>query len=185
MQIRDRIREFRRVKASDLRPNPKNWRTHPPAQQAALRALLAEVGYADTLLAHELDDGSLELIDGHLRAELTPDCDVPVLVLDVTPEESDKLLALLDPLAGMARTNHERLSTLLGGISTESAGLQRTLGELLEQAGRVAPDDWDEPENDEPMTVFQVVAECNSEEDQRALFERLRSEGYTCRLLSL
>ena len=80
MHIRDRIKDFRRVKANQLRPHPKNWRTHPPAQQDALRGVLAEIGYAGALLARELPDGSLELIDGHLRAETTPEMEVPVLV---------------------------------------------------------------------------------------------------------
>jgi hypothetical protein len=31
-QIRDRIRELRRVKTSELIPNPKNWRRHPKEQ---------------------------------------------------------------------------------------------------------------------------------------------------------
>ncbi len=73
MQIRDRIKELRRVKAESLRPNPRNWRTHPPEQQDALRGVLAEIGYANALLARELADGTLMLIDGHLRAETTPD----------------------------------------------------------------------------------------------------------------
>lgn len=42
--IRDRIRELRRVRAGDLLPNPKNWRTHPKAQREALQGLLAEPG---------------------------------------------------------------------------------------------------------------------------------------------
>ncbi len=67
MRIRDRIRELRRVRASELRPNPRNWRTHPQTQRDALCGVLAEIGYADALLARELTDGSLELIDGHLR----------------------------------------------------------------------------------------------------------------------
>jgi hypothetical protein len=29
MNIRDRIKELRRVRAGDLRPHPKNWRKHP------------------------------------------------------------------------------------------------------------------------------------------------------------
>lgn len=37
MKIRDRIKELRRVKAANLVPNPRNWRTHPQAQQDALR----------------------------------------------------------------------------------------------------------------------------------------------------
>jgi len=49
--IRDRIKELRRVRAADPVPNPKNWRRHPKAQADALRGLLAEIGYADALLA--------------------------------------------------------------------------------------------------------------------------------------
>src|SRR5919201_2122671 len=110
MQIRDRIKELRRVRAAELRPNPRNWRVHPPAQQDALRGVLAEVGYADALLARELADGTLMLIDGHLRAETTPDAVVPVLVLDVDEAEADKLLATLDPLAALAETDSEALA---------------------------------------------------------------------------
>src|SRR5262245_2006145 len=102
MKIRDRIKELRRVPAAKLQPNPKNWRTHPPAQRDALQAVLAEIGYADALLARELPDGELMLIDGHLRFEISPDQEVPVLVLDVTEGEASKLLATLDPLAGLA-----------------------------------------------------------------------------------
>ena len=47
MNIRDRIKELRRVRAGDLRPHPKNWRTHPENQHNALRGMLAEVGYVD------------------------------------------------------------------------------------------------------------------------------------------
>ena len=32
--------------AGRLRPHPNNWRTHPRAQQDALRGVLAEIGYA-------------------------------------------------------------------------------------------------------------------------------------------
>src|SRR6516164_7760320 len=120
MQIRDRIKEVRRVKARDLQANPKNWRRHPQLQAAALRALLGEIGYADALIARELADGKLMLIDGHLRAEATPDCEVPVLVLDVNEEEADKLLLTLDPLAAMAEADSERIKTLLETVRTDN-----------------------------------------------------------------
>jgi DNA modification methylase len=135
MKIRDRIKDFRRVKAADLRPNPRNWRTHPQAQQDALRGLLAEVGYADALLARELPDGSLELVDGHLRAETTPELEVPVLVLDVNEQEAEKVLATLDPLAAMARADKERLDALLQRIDTGSEALQEMLNELAKDNG--------------------------------------------------
>ena len=71
--IRDRIKELRRVSAGELVPKLRNWRRHPARQAAALRGLLEEIGYADALLARQLPDGHLMLIEGHLRAETTPD----------------------------------------------------------------------------------------------------------------
>lgn len=123
MQIRDRIKELRRVPASQLRPSPRNWRTHPKSQQDALRGVLAEIGYADALLARELPDAALELIDGHLRAETTPDSIVPVLILDVTQEEADKILATLDPLAALAEADKGKLEDLLKSVHTDSPAL--------------------------------------------------------------
>ena len=133
MQIRDRIIDFRRVKASQLRPHPKNWRTHPAAQRDALRGVLAEIGYAGALLARELPDGSLELIDGHLRAETTPEMDVPVLVVDLDDRETAKLLALHDPLAGMAEANQEVLAQLLAHVETDNDAVQSFLDGMLEK----------------------------------------------------
>lgn len=123
MKIKDRIKGLRRVKASELKPNPKNWRGHPPAQQEALRGLLAEVGYVDALIARELKDGTLELIDGHLRAETTPDTKVPVLVVELNDKEAEKVLATLDPLAAMAESDQAMLDELLGGLKTNSEAL--------------------------------------------------------------
>ena len=134
MQIRDRVRELRRVRAGDLTPNPKNWRTHPKAQADALRGILAEVGYADALLARELPDGSLILVDGHLRAETTPDQEVPVLVLDINEAEADKLLLSLDPLAALAETNAVALDALLREVDTGSEGLQQMYADLADAA---------------------------------------------------
>ena len=131
MHVRDRIKELRRVKASSLRPHPKNWRTHPKIQQDALRGLLAEVGYAGALLARELPDGALELIDGHLRAETTPDMEVPVLVLDLDEREAAKLLALHDPLAELAEANGDVLADLFAHVETENDAIQALLDRMF------------------------------------------------------
>ncbi len=151
MLIRDRIKDFRRVPARSLRPNPKNWRTHPKAQQDALRGILAEVGFADALLARELPDGTLELVDGHLRAETTPDQTVPVLVLDVSEAEADKLLASLDPLAAMAEASASKLAELMARLNTESPALKQMLDDLANREGAV-PDAG-------PPTLEEIEAE--------------------------
>ena len=135
MAMRDRIKELRRVKASELSANPRNWRTHPQAQVDAMEGILAEIGYAGALLARELSDGTLELIDGHLRAELDPDQEVPVLIVDLDQDEANKLLTVLDPLAAMAEANKDALGQLMRDIDTESEGLQAMLEELAKQEG--------------------------------------------------
>jgi hypothetical protein len=135
MKVRDRIKAFKRVPASELLPNPKNWRTHPKAQQDALRGVLAEVGMADACIARELPDGSLMLIDGHLRAETVADAKVPVLILDVTEEEADKLLLTLDPLAAMADSDADKLQELLKGVATDNKALQQMMEATALSAG--------------------------------------------------
>ena len=124
--IRDRVVELRRVPAAELRANPKNWRRHPRGQVRALTSVLQQVGYADALLARETPEG-LELIDGHLRAEITPEQEVPVLVLDVDQEEADLILATLDPLAAMAEADSEALEALLSSVAIDSADLAEYL----------------------------------------------------------
>ena len=63
--------------------------------------------------ARELPDGSLMLLDGHLRRETAGEELVPVLVLDVTEAEGDKILLSLDPLASLAEMNSIALDELL------------------------------------------------------------------------
>ena len=186
MQIRDRIKELRRVPARELRPNPRNWRTHPAAQQNALRGVLAEVGYADALLARELADGSLELIDGHLRAETTPDAVVPVLVLDVDQQEADKILLTLDPLAAMAGVDQEQLAGLIESAQFASAEVEQLLDGLARDAAAAeASLSAAEAREVEIPQSFQVVVECESEATQEALYRRMREEGFRCRVLTL
>jgi site-specific DNA-methyltransferase (adenine-specific)/modification methylase len=150
MNIRNRVKALRTVKASELFPNPKNWRTHPKAQQDALKGILAEVGYADALLARELPDGSLMLVDGHLRAETTPEQEVPVLILDINEAEADKLLLSLDPLAALAETNAQALDALLREVDTGSEGLQQMYADMAEAAELYQDGDKDIVEDEVP-----------------------------------
>jgi hypothetical protein len=163
MKIRDRIKELRRVKAGDLLPNPKNWRTHPQAQQDALRGVLAEIGYADALIARETSEG-LMLVDGHLRAETTPDSEVPVLVLDIDEAEADLMLATLDPLAAMAGKDEERLDELLATVTSDNDtvnALLQTLANGYEPLTISEPPSLG-PELDEQIAEGVTLCECEA-----------------------
>ncbi len=182
MYIRDRIKELRRVRASELRPNARNWRTHPDAQRDALRGVLAEVGYADALLVREGDDGVLEIIDGHLRAETTPEAMVPVLVLDVSAAEADKILLTHDPLSAMAGRNIALFAELASECETSSDAVAAMLDGVIRAD---APTPVIERPEIEIRECYQVVVECDDELQQEEVFERMRGEGFKCRLLTL
>jgi hypothetical protein len=186
--IRNRVVRHVRVRAGDLVPHEHNARVHPEMQRRALADLYAEVGFARSLLAYELPDGRLKLIDGHLRQALTPDMVVDVEVLDVNDDEARKLLLSLDPLAALAEHDPARLDELRNLTRTDSdalANLWQSLGsaaaeveETLERARRKQPD---LPPAVRPQHF--VLVECADEATQLALLERFQREGLTCRAL--
>ena len=184
MHIRDRIKDFRRVPAKSLLPNPKNWRTHNNRQRNVLKGILAEVGYADALLVRELPDGSLQLIDGHLRAETTPNQKVPVLILDLNEAEADKLLATLDPLTALAGTDQLLLDDLLAQIETENIAVQEFLRSLTDITDSFLEEEKARKEVTVPE-VYQILVTCRDEEEQREVFEHLNAEGRSCRIVNL
>ena len=137
--IRDRIFEFRRVPASDLRPHPLNAREHGDDQRAALQGILGQVGIADAAIVYWPEDGgSLMIIDGHLRQDVLEGLDVPCLVLDVSDAEAELLLAAIDPLAAMASTNALKFERLRAGLKVEAPALSSMLSKLAESI--VEPD---------------------------------------------
>ena len=165
MTMRDRVKELRRVPASELRANPKNWRRHPPAQKAAMEGVLEDIGFADVVIARETDDG-LELIDGHLRQEVMGDQPVPVLIVDVTEEEADKMLLTLDPLAMMAHADTDQLLHLLQGTQFESQAVNAMLDTLVN--GEPMPVLGDELDESIADGVQLCRCECGHEHHKQA-----------------
>jgi len=183
MEFRDRIQELRRVRASELKHHPHNWRRHPTFQGEALKGILTEVGFADALLAREQDDGELELIDGHLRAEITGDQIVPVLILDVDEAESAKLLATLDPLASLAEPDAAELDRLLTQLHITSQPLLEMLSQLAPTEQSIGDNETTDPAQQALRDSYHILVECDDEHQQAELLQRWQSEGLTCRAL--
>jgi ParB-like chromosome segregation protein Spo0J len=106
----------------------------------ALTGALEEIGIADAVIARETPTG-LELIDGHLRQDVLGDSLIPVLLVDLTDEEADKLLLTLDPLAAMATRDDESLLALLNQVDVQNEQMLIILDELRAQADDWMPDD--------------------------------------------
>jgi len=177
--IRNRIKGHRRVRAADLVPHEWNFRLHPEPQRAALQALYREVGFARSLLAYELPDGRLKLLDGHLRRDLDPDMEVDVEVLDVNDDEARALLLSIDPLAALAQTQeqlHQRLLELTPTPSPELQAAWRAEAEASMAAAAPAPVELGPAQ-------YLVLVTCRDERHQVELLQRFTSEGLTCRAL--
>jgi hypothetical protein len=181
MGFRDRVVEFKRVKASELIPNKKNWRLHPEGQKDALSAVLGEIGFAGAVAARETPAG-LELLDGHLRTSMAGDELVPVVVLDLNDEEAAKFLATFDPLAGMALTDASALGNLLAEIELtiedESAAFRKLIADA--NAELEGEEEKDEVQHEVPGMALQphehydyLVVLCTNAQEWNVLCDRL------------
>ena len=158
---------------ADLVPHELNPRIHRDDQRTALAASLDKIGFARSLLAYPLPDGRLKLIDGHLRADLHPDLEVDVEVLDVTDAEARALLLTLDPLSLLADYDTTVLDQLRQQTATASDALDnlwRSIGaaveETLEKTGKMPKKEPDVVEQ------FLILVECPTEKQQTDLLWR-------------
>jgi hypothetical protein len=103
MEIKNRIKEIKKIRLGDINHNPSNWRTHPESQRSAFKGILQEIGWASIpIVYHSEKTGGLTLIDGELRKEENPDMEVDVAILDINDAEADVLLKSFDALTSLA-----------------------------------------------------------------------------------
>lgn len=117
---------------ADLADNEQNYKTHPSAQLLAMRAALAEVGWAGALLFNER---TRRLIDGHARKKVARKGEkVPVLVGSWSEEDEAKLLASFDPIGAMAQIDRDAFQALLGSVEFESSAIASLLESFASEA---------------------------------------------------
>jgi len=126
-RFRDRIVELRRVKASELLDNPKNWRRHPDEQVSALTSMMERIGFTGAAIGRLDADGRIQLLDGHLRKTIAADQEVPVLITNLSDEEAEIFLASFDPLTELAIADQAALHSLLKEIHTDEDSWLRKL----------------------------------------------------------
>ena len=142
---------YRLVPPDQLLAHPLNARRHPNAQREALRASLRALGWIAPVLVN-LTTG--HVIDGHARVEEALSAEVPavpVIEVELTPEQEALALASFDPITAMAVYDREALDGLLREVDTGEAALQQLMDSLAAHAGLVPPND--------PMAEWQGMPE--------------------------
>jgi hypothetical protein len=132
--FKNRIVSFELVDPRTIKRNPLNWRTHPDQQRAAMRDALEQLGYIDTcLVSHR----TRMLIDGEMRLDIAIENNeptVPVLWVDLTPDEEKLALAIVNPMAELAGVDPEALAKLLRGHEPAGGPLDELLASLSTMA---------------------------------------------------
>jgi ParB/Sulfiredoxin domain len=118
----------------DLLANPANARRHPGPQREALRDSLHELGWITGVI---VNDRTGYVVDGHARVEeAISDAEpaIPVIHVNLTPEEERLALGVLDPISAMATYDADALEALIASIETESMALNDLLASLASEA---------------------------------------------------
>ena len=143
-----------------LLANPKNWRIHPKAQQDALGEVLDRVGWVQNVIVNRQTGF---VVDGHARVALAisrGEASVPVVYVDLAPEEEALILATLDPISALATADDALLNSLLEEVDlgdTLADALSYGSGEEIAVSGLSEPDAVpDEPEEPwvKPGNIF-------------------------------
>lgn len=143
-EIRQRIIETRFVKASVLKKNPLNFRTHPDDQRRDVEKLLNEIGQVAAFMARLDGDGSLLLLDGHLRTDIADERTVRVDITDLTEEEGRLVLSLFDYTTGMAGIDLAKGQQILASLAnsrrdwgTQFDGLEKAMQAMARASSKV------------------------------------------------
>ena len=127
-----------------LLANPKNWRIHPKEQQEALGGVMERVGWVQQVVVNKRTGF---VVDGHLRVSMAisrSEPMVPVVYVDLSEEEEALILATIDPLAALAKTDNDQLRDLVTdiGVNDQIRDLLAAL-RLPVDVADVPPDEFD------------------------------------------
>jgi len=106
--------------------------------------VLDQVGWVQSVIVNK---NSGNIVDGHLRVSeaINNKEDVPVVYVDLTDDEEKLILATIDPLSALAKTNNDALKSLVEDIKgdydlAEFGYTSKSLDKLLDSKVNEKPE---------------------------------------------
>lgn len=141
---RNRIVGYAEVDPRSLLANEDNWRTHPFYQREVVGTALEDIGWVQDVIVNtrnhedwsDKERGIETVLDGHLRVLLALQTDqpaVPVKYVDLSPEEEQAVLLVLDTSTGLATADKGRLKALLEQVEPMNDATKQLLIGLAEK----------------------------------------------------
>ena len=170
------LEDIRLLTADQNNPNRTTLK-----QQEQIWRSLQKYGWTYPILTNK--NGML--VDGEMRTEICKqhgEFFAPVLRLPVSDVDRRMLRQILNKLKG----KHNKELDSAEYIRILQEGEKEDLKALLESVGERFPEDLDE--RDLSLTIpetYEIIVECKDEANQKSIFEKLKSEGYKLRILTL
>ena len=170
------IEDIRLLTADQNNPNRTTLK-----QQEQIWRSLQKYGWTYPIITNK--DGTL--VDGEQRFEICKqhgEFFAPVLRLPVSDVDRRMLRQILNKLKG----KHNKELDSAEYIRILKQGEKEDLKALLESVGERLPEEIDEREFS--LTIpetYEIIVECKDEANQKSIFEKLKSEGYKLRILTL
>lgn len=180
----NRIVDYGEENPEDLLANPLNWRVHPKAQQVSLTGVLDDIGFIAPVIVNRTTG---HMIDGHLRVSLSLRNGVPkipVVYVELSPEEESEALVTLDPIANMAVADMQNLESLIGNLGEIDDSVRLLIGEILHESNKKAvkntldvkeqeedDDDGESAFADNPFGITKDAIENTKQEEEENQFQ--------------
>ena len=169
---------------SDIIPYAMNSRTHSDEQINQVAASIKEFGFTNPILVNEFN----VIIAGHGRlfaAKKLGLNQVPTITLKGLTEAQRKAYVIADnKLALNAGWDDDTLIAELNRLSELDFNLELT-GFDANELARLFDDEEPELQEETYSEVFNVIVECQDEQEQEKIFNQLDRDGYKCRVQSL
>jgi len=170
------LEDLRNLQADSCNPNRMSIRQHEQVW-----ASLQKYGWTYPIIVNK--EGVY--CDGEQRADVCKkhgEFFAPVLRLTVSDVDRRMLRQILNKLKG----KHNKELDSAEYIRILQQGEKEDLKALLESVGERLPEDLDDREFSVTIPeTYEIIVECKDEANQKSIFEKLKSEGYKLRILTL
>jgi hypothetical protein len=170
------LEDLRLLQSDQQNPNRTTIR-----QQEQIWSSLQKYGWAYPIITNK--DGVYA--DGEQRTEVClkhNEFFAPVLRLPVSDVDRRMLRQILNKLRG----KHNKELDLAEYMRIAEQGEKDCLKVLLASVGEKLPQDLLEREFSVSIpATYEIIVECKDESDQKSIFEKLKSEGFKLRILTL
>lgn len=169
------------LKLDDIKPYENNPRNNDEAVDKVAKSI-KDFGFRSPIIV----DKNNVVICGHTRLRASYQLglkEAPVIVADDLSQEQVNALRLVDNKTNeFAKWDFDRLEEELLNIDFDLTDFGFDLADFEEK--EETPKEREDL-SDKAGSMFQVIIDCENEEEQEALYNRFMEEGLLCRVLTL